>query len=118
VAVVGVVSFFVYFLMTQLYFRHLAVDLFKVGDTDRMVAGTIKAVGGLTNIKMIHSSAAVLTVQVFDPNLMDIQRLKELGASRITDTKAGYAISYGAASTMVRMGMNKSMRDSIRQVRS
>ena len=79
--------------------------------------GTIKAVGGIENIKMIQSSMYQLVVQVYDPMKVDVPRLKGLGSFRVYETRAGFRICYGEGSTMVRIGMAKAMRDSIRNLK-
>ena len=116
IACIGVVMFLVYFFATRFYFRHLAVDLFQTGETDRMVSGTIKAVGGVENIKMLQSNTSELTVSVYDPQRINAARLKKLGSCRVYETRAGFNICFGAASTMIHLGMKKAMRDSIRSV--
>lgn len=114
VAAVGVISFFVYFLATRLYFRHLALDLFNTGGKERLTKGTIDAVGGIENVKMIHSSASRLVISLYDPNKISVNKLKQLGSIRVYETKAGFAICYGAASTIVRMGISQYMHEKIR----
>lgn len=116
--IVGFVTLFVYFFTTRLYFTHGAIDLFNTGDLDRVVSGTIKAVGGISNIKMVQSTIYQLTVQVYDPSKVDVNRLKRLGSYRVYETRAGFRIGYGASSTMVRIGIGKAMRDSIRTIKT
>ncbi|MBO7703817.1 MAG: hypothetical protein J6S26_05165 [Solobacterium sp.] len=116
VMIVGVISFFVYFLMTRLYFKHLALDLFHTGYKDEVIQGTIEAIGGIENIKMIHSSPQKLILSLYDSSLLNVDKLLDLGAVRVTETKAGYAIGYGSKSTMIRIGVSNVMRESIRGI--
>ena len=116
VAAAGVISMVIYFLVTRLYFRHMAIDLFDNGNRDRLVKATIKAAGGVENIKMTQSGISSMTLSVYDPNKADMDRLKKMGAFRIYETRAGYVICFGAASTMIRMGVTTAIRDSIRSV--
>jgi len=116
VAAAGAISFVIYFLVTRLYFRRLAVDLFDTGTKERMVRETIKAVGGIENVKMTQSSISALTISVYDPNKMNIDRLRKIGTYRVFETRVGYTICFGAASTMIRIGINDAMRESIRTV--
>ncbi len=113
IVIVGVISGIIYFLFTRFYFRHLAVDLFNTGTTKRLTEGTLEAIGGTSNIKMINTSINKLTIQVFDPTLFDASKLMELGATKITDTRAGFAIQFGAASTIVGISLSKSLRDTL-----
>lgn len=114
VVVVGIITFVIYLLLTRLYFRHLAIDLFRTGDKDRAIQGTIEAVGGIDNVKLVHSSMNRLVISLFDPTKLDVQKLKDLGSVRIFETRAGYAISFGSSSTIIREGITKAMRDYVR----
>lgn len=114
ILIAGVVYFIIYFFMTRAYFNYLAIDLYNTGDKDRMVKGTIKALGGIENVKMTHSSISQLVVQVYDPTAVDIERLKRLGSFRVYESKAGFRICYGAGSAMIRRGIDQVRRDTIR----
>ncbi|MBQ9326957.1 MAG: hypothetical protein IJ225_00280 [Solobacterium sp.] len=116
IAIVGVISFVIYFAMTRFYFKHLALDLFHTGYKDEVVRGTIQAVGGIENIKMIHSGTERLILSLYDADLLDVKKLKDLGAVRVMETKAGYAIGYGARSTMIRIGINEYLKKSVRVI--
>ncbi len=114
VLIVGIVTFALYFLVTRLYFKYLALDLFRTGIKKTVIQGTIEAVGGIENIKLTHSSAERLTISLYDPRKLNVAELKKLGAVRITETRAGYAISFGASSTIIHDGIVTYMRDNIR----
>ena len=114
--VVGLFSFVIYFAATRFYFRHMAVDLFRTGDKDRLIQGTIEAVGGLVNIKDVYSSITTLNISVYDPNVIDVARLRQLGSHKVYETRSGYTICYGAPSKMVELGIGKALRDDIRNV--
>ncbi len=115
IAAVGAITFVIYFLVTRLYFRHLALDLFNTGGKERLTDGTIAAVGGIENIKMTHSSCSRLVLNLYDPTKINVNKLKALGSIRVYETKAGFAICYGAASTIVAMRISQTMRDKIRR---
>lgn len=117
IVIVGVISMLIYFFVTRFYFKHAAINLFNTRGRQRLVDGTIKAVGGIENIKRIQSSMYQLVVQVYDPMKVDVPRLKGLGSFRVYETHAGFQICYGAGSTMVRIGMAEAMRDSIRNLK-
>ena len=116
VAIVGAISFVVYFLMTRLYFTRLALDLFHTGYKDEVVQGTIEAIGGIENIKMIHSGTERLIISLYDADKLNVEKLRSLGAVRVMETKAGYAIGYGARSTMIRIGISEYLKQSVRSV--
>lgn len=114
--IVGVIYFVVYYAMTQLYFRHMAVDIFHTGGQERMVNATIEAVGGINNIKLIHSSFSRLVIGLYEPQKIDVNKLRAAGAIRVVESRAGFSISFGAASTMIRMGIETKRRQSIRSI--
>lgn len=112
----GVICFVTYFLMTKMYYTFLALDLFNTGQTRKKVDGFAAAVGGVENIKMVNSSPFRLYVQVHDSNLIDYNQFKQLGASKILETRAGYAIDFGAGSTIYRRELTKRMRECKRRI--
>lgn len=116
IAIIGAVSMVIYFLVTRLYFKRMAVDLFDSGNKERLIKGTIKAVGGIENIKMTQSGISSMTIGVYDPNKVDMNRMKKLGTYRIYESRAGYVICFGAGSTMIRRGIMDAMREGIRSV--
>lgn len=109
--IVGAITLLVYFFMTRLYFENFAVDLFKTGDEERLVKGTLKALGGIDNIKGIESNCFTLSVSLFEAEKLDVARLKRLGASRVSQNKAGYyVLAFGSKSTMIRRDILKEKR--------
>ncbi len=116
VAVVGLISFVVYFLFTRFYFKNLALDLFHTGYKDEVIQGTINAIGGIENIKNIHSGTERLIISLYDADKLNVQKLRDLGAVRVMDTKAGYAIGYGARSTMIRIGITDTLKQAVRSI--
>ncbi len=114
--VLGLAGFLIYFLMTRLYYNVLAVDLFNTGLTKKKVEGFILAVGGLENIKMINASIFRLTVQVQDANLINFDHFQRLGASKVFEVKAGYAIQFGAGSTILKNQISRRMKEAKRKV--
>lgn len=114
ITIVGLISYFLYLFMTRFYFKRLAVDLFMTGKTDSIVEGILDSIGGSVNIKMINTTINKLSIKLFDPSLLDADALYALGASKISETKAGYSIDFGAASTILGRKLNESIRTAIR----
>lgn len=109
--IVGAVTLLIYFFMTRVYFEYLAVDLFKTGDEERLVRGTLKALGGIENIKAIESNCFSLSVSLYDYEKIDIPRIKRLGASKVSQNSLGYyVLSFGNKSTMLRKDILKEKR--------
>ena len=78
--------------------------------------GFILAVGGLENIKRINSSLFRLTIQVQDPSLINFEQFQRLGASKVFEVRAGYAIQFGAGSTIVNNQVTRRMKEAKRVV--
>ncbi len=112
--IVGVVTAIVYYAMVQIYYRFLALDLFNTGLTEYKLNKLSDAVGGITNVKMLYSSPFRLYMQVYDSKLINYNIFKEIGASKIVETKSGYAIDFGASSTIYRTELNKRVKASKR----
>lgn len=109
--IVGAITLVVYFFVTRLYFERLAIDLFKTGDEERLVKSTLKAIGGIENLKAIESNCFNISVALYDTEKIDIPRLKRLGASRIVLSNTGYyVLSFGGKSTMLRKGIEQERR--------
>ncbi|MBQ2688900.1 MAG: hypothetical protein IJG05_02360 [Solobacterium sp.] len=115
-AVVGLVTFAAYFFMTRLYYKRLAIDIFRTDALERIVNNVIDAVGGIDNIKMTNSSPFRLALTLFDPGKMSASKIRKIAAVRIYETKAGYEITFGSASTMIRQGIDAKMRSYVREI--
>lgn len=114
ILIIGAVMFFVYYVVTRFYFERLAVDLFNVGDRQRIVDGTVKALGGTGNIRSTDCSITELTVSLYEPDLIDVDALRRLGSFRVYESRNGYNLCFGNASVMIRNGIRQALRDSIR----
>ncbi|MCI5774720.1 MAG: hypothetical protein MR210_09175 [Erysipelotrichaceae bacterium] len=114
VCIVGLISFVAYFILTRLYFNVLAYDLFNTGKTDSVAKEMVDALGGSANIKMIYSSCTHITVQLFDPSLLNVRGVQVLGANKLLETRAGFLIDFGAGSRIMAKAMNKVLRKSMR----
>lgn len=109
--IIGAITLLLYFFITRLYFENFAIDLFKTGDEERLVKGTLKALGGIDNIKAIESNCFNVSVSLFDVERIDVARLKRLGASRVSQNKQGYyVLAFGSKSTMIRRDILKEKR--------
>ena len=57
-----------------------------------------------------------LIISLYDADKLNVQKLRNLGAVRVMDTKAGYAIGYGSRSTMIRIGITNTLKQSVRSI--
>lgn len=116
ILIVGVISFFVYLIFTRFYFDYLAFDIFSTGKTRQVAVDMVDAFGGSGNIKMIYSSINNITIQVFDPMLISVDKIKRCGVVKLYENKAGFVVDYGSGSRIVGKAMNKELREAIRKV--
>lgn len=114
--IIGVIMAVVYFCAARLYFRHMAIDLFHTGVKEDIIKSTVKAVGGIDNIRLVTSTYSALIISLQDPYKLDAARLRKLGAVKIMESTAGFKVSFGAQSTMIRMGIQKQIKETVRTV--
>jgi phosphotransferase system glucose/maltose/N-acetylglucosamine-specific IIC component len=116
VLIIGLISAAVYFAVTRFYFRYLAADVFKTGEKEALIQETMEAAGGIENIRLTQSSISRLTLSLYEPDKLQIDKLRSLGIFRIYETRAGVNICLGASSTMVKNGIDQAMRNATRTV--
>jgi len=116
ILIVGVISFFVYFFMTRIYFKFLAFDLFDLGKKKLITEGFTEAIGGIDNIKMINASPYRLIVQIVDIENIDLIKLQKLGATKVSRTRAGLAFSFGSSSYMIKRLLDRQIMANKRNV--
>lgn len=114
ILIIGIICFFIYYFVTHLYFKYMAYDLFNTGQSKKLVEGFIIAVGGIENIKLINASPLRLTVQVFDIRLINFDHIQRLGATKVVETRAGFAMSFGSSSVIIRKLVLKKIKNSKR----
>ncbi len=116
IAIIGVIVFMLYFALTQIYYRSLALNLFNTVQTKKVVDGFVMATGGLDNIKRINSSIFRVVIQIDDASLINFDQLHRLGATKVVEVRAGFAIFFGASSTIIKKEVSRKMKDAKRKV--
>ncbi len=116
IVVVGVVMFVVYFLAVRMYYQFLALNLFNTVLTKKVINGFILAVGGLDNIKRINSSVFRVMVQVNDISIINFEQFHRIGGTKVMEVRSGYAISFGASSTIIKNEVNKKIKEAKRNI--
>ena len=115
VAIVGIVVALLYYAVFTIYFKKLNVDSF--GANCKPVAKAIvKAFGGVGNLKYVNASLAHISVQVFDPNAIDLYQLKKVGATKVVEKRSGYTIFFGGKSFMIKRCIDAIINASVRTV--
>ena len=111
ILVVGLVSFLAYLAMSTYYYRKVAVNFITVNEKDSMVEELLDCLGGLENLKLINSSLFSLTVQVHNRDLVDFHKIHHHYITRIVESKAGYALTYGACSHILWMDIQHRLKE-------
>lgn len=97
---VGLLTGLLTYAMTSYYYRKGAIGLIVPGERDRLIDELLEAIGDVNNIKLINSAVGKVIIQVYDRNLVDFTKIHHR-VSKIVETRAGYAISYGSSSYMI-----------------
>lgn len=109
IVVIGILTFLIYLAVTTAYFQYGAVNLVNLTEKESKVNGLLESIGGLGNIRLINASPAKLTVQVYDRSVVDFSKIHHHDVSRIIETRAGYALSFGSCSYMLWSDIKKRM---------
>ncbi len=111
IILIGLISGLVYLAISTLYYRRVAANFITLNEKDSMVEEMLDCFGGLENLKLINSSLFNLTVQVYDRNKVDFHKIKHHYITRIVESKAGYALTYGACSHILWMDIQHKLKE-------
>jgi len=111
ILLVGLVSGLCYLAVSTYYYRKIAVNFITVSEKDSMVEELLDCLGGLENLKLLNSSIFNLTVQVHNRELVDFHKIKHHYITRIVESKAGYALTYGACSHILWMDIQHRLKE-------
>ena len=110
IVIMGLIFFAIMLLVTIIYYRLLSFDAFRTGKLKNIGENVIDALGGLNNIE---SSSAGFNRTHFDlVNLEDvsIEKLKEIGAKRVLETRNGISIEFGSSSLVISKYIDKLLK--------
>lgn len=97
---VGLFVGLITYAITSYYYRRGAIGLVVPNEKDRVINELLDAIGGLENVKLMNSSVGKVIMQVHDRSKVDFKKIHHR-VSKIVETRAGYAISYGSSSYMI-----------------
>lgn len=97
---VGLMAFLAYYAVSTYYYRKGAVGLLYPQERELLISELLEGIGGIDNIKLINASIGKLIIQVHKRERVDFKKIHHR-VSKIVETKAGYAISYGSSSYML-----------------
>lgn len=115
ILIVGVVAFIICFILTKLYYGHLAYNLLNTNKTSNLIKNIDAAIGGLDNITSATSGIFKLNLYLKDLEAVSFNELLKLGANRITETREGLSIEFGSSSTVIAKAITKEIAKSKRQ---
>ena len=97
---IGLMTFLLYYAVTSYYYHKGAISIVNPNEKERVITELLDSLGQVTNIKLINSSIGKIIVQVYEREKVDFSKIHHR-ATKIVETRAGYAISYGASSYML-----------------
>jgi len=97
---IGLMSALLYYALGTYYYRKGAINLIIPNEREVLIQELLDSIGGLDNIKLINASVGKLIVQVKDREGVDFSKIHHR-VSKIVDTRAGYALTYGSSSYMI-----------------
>jgi phosphotransferase system glucose/maltose/N-acetylglucosamine-specific IIC component/phosphotransferase system IIB component len=99
---VGAISFLLYYAFTSYYYRKGSISMIVPQEKSLVLDELIASMGGEGNIKIANASINKVIIQVNDRSLVDFTKINHR-ASKIVESRAGYAISYGASSYIIHL---------------
>jgi phosphotransferase system IIB component len=93
-------TFLLYYAVTSYYYRKGAISIINPNEKDMVIHELLDSIGGIDNIRLANASIGKVIIQVYNRDLVDFSKIHHR-ASKIVDTRAGFAISYGASSYMI-----------------
>lgn len=99
---IGIITLIIMGIIAFLYYKYLAIDFIAVGNKQKSIDQIEQVMGGLGNIKMIHSTFSRIYILPYDKTKVDFDRTTILNVSQVIENKNGYSLNFGAASNIVR----------------
>ena len=113
--VIGMIAAVVMFVATILYYRYMSYDLAKSGKTDSFVESLFSAIGGKENVVNATSSLFRLNLRLKDLEAVNFDKISEIGARRLTETREGISLDLGSSSTYLSLAVNRKLKELIRE---
>ena len=103
---IGLMTFLLYYAVTSYYYRKGAISIINPNEKALVISELLSSIGGLDNIRLANASIGKVIIQVINRDLVDFSKIHHR-ANKIVDTRAGFAISYGASSYMIYSELKK-----------
>ena len=101
----------VYFIFVWLYYGVLAVDFLEGKEGTRNRKELIKALGGISNLRIADGSPLSLSVAVYDTSRIKAQPLIDLGAYKVTESFYYHRLYFGPGSVRIARKLKKEIRE-------
>lgn len=109
---IGLMTFLLYYAVTSYYYHKGAISIINPNEKELVISELLDSLGQVGNIKMINASIGKIIVQVHERERVDFSKIHHR-ATKIVETRAGYAISYGASSYMLYEIISNLKQDSL-----
>ncbi|MBQ1482648.1 MAG: hypothetical protein IIZ28_03650 [Erysipelotrichaceae bacterium] len=104
---VGAGAFAVMFLMTMFYYRYLAFDFVRTGNSEETIDDIIEVAGGKDNIINAGSGLFKLNVYIRDPEKISYERIQDIGIRKVVETRDGLTFELGTSCNAIARRINK-----------
>lgn len=95
---IGLIFFALMLLLAILYYRYLSYDIFKTGNMENLCNNVVGALGGYDNVKYCNSGLNRVHFELDNLEDVSVEKLKNIGARRVTETRNGISIEFGSSS--------------------
>lgn len=107
ILIVGIIFAIIFFMLTMVYYRYLAFDLAGTNKSKVIVKRIIDAVGGTENIVSASSGPFNLSIELKDLEAVSYEKIKKVGAKRVTETNNGLILDFCSASKIIKVNLLK-----------
>ena len=109
IMLVGICAFAVMLLMTMFYYRFLAFDFVKTGESENVVSDIIMVAGGKENIIEAGSGLFKLNVYIRDPEKINYEKIPDIGVRKVVETRKGLTFELGTSCSSIARAINKKL---------
>ena len=107
ILIIGIASLLLMILFMVIYYRIIAFDFANTGKGDTIVKNTIESVGGIENIARAESGLFRINIYLKNPELIDVEKVQEIGPRRVVETHDGIEFEFGTSSLAIAKRINK-----------
>jgi len=111
ICLVGLVAFAIMFIMCFLYFRVFTYGIITITRDDAMINEMVEALGGYDNIENCGSGFLRVNFALFDNEMISIEKLREVGVNKMSETKNGVSIDCGSSSYIIAKKIKKVLKE-------